>query len=108
MRGVLLNVSEPCSMFHLICDGNVTRMHDLSPISNTSSPNDGIAACPVDGGPAPRGDPPHPEQSRNEQEDAGPKLSFTEILQQLRRDLAVRYLADRKAACIQDCLAARF
>ena len=33
-------------------------------------------------------------------------LSFTEILQQLRRDLAVRYLDRPQAACIQDCVAA--
>jgi AraC-like DNA-binding protein len=33
-------------------------------------------------------------------------LNFTEILQQLRHDLAVRYL-EPQAACIQDCVAAR-
>ena len=33
-------------------------------------------------------------------------LNFTEILQQLRRDLAVRYLDRPQAACIQDCVAA--
>ena len=34
-------------------------------------------------------------------------LNFTEILQQLRRDLAVRYLDEPQATCIQDCVAAR-
>jgi hypothetical protein len=34
-------------------------------------------------------------------------LKFTEILQQLRRDLVVRYLDDRKLHDIENCVAAR-
>jgi hypothetical protein len=34
-RGAVKCKRTMFEMFHLICNGNVTRMHDLSPISNT-------------------------------------------------------------------------